>query len=77
MTTQRKPAPEVDHGGRVFYVESGKVYEGRKAMDCRGCAFGCFCDISGLHGFDRRAACADGLNGRRGHRSLRPVQAVG
>jgi len=81
MTTQRKPkAPtphEVDWGGRVFYVEAGKVYEGRRSrLTCGKCAFGKFCDIGG-DGFSRRRACAPAFNGRRGNRALHPVQAVG
>lgn len=72
----RKPSQEVDHGGRVYYVEAGKVYEGRRTdFSCEGCAFermGNFC-LS----LERRSACAHGLNGERGFYTLHPVRAVG
>ena len=73
----RKPAPEVDHGGRVYYVEDGKVYEGRPSgIICGACAL----SVGG--GECRpmspsRRACLPTLNGLRGHRTLHPVQAVG
>lgn len=82
MTTQRKPtAPtphEVDRGGRVYYVEEGKVYRGRESgSKCPPCRFsidggGC----SHAHP-ERRDACSNFHNGGRGHRTLHPVQAVG
>lgn len=78
MTTKRKPTPEVDHGGRVYYVEAGKVYEGRKA-DSILCGD---CEFPGRHRdwpYCRKAtlACSGNQNIRYGHRSLHPVQAVG
>lgn len=79
MTTQRKSAPDVDRGGRVFYVEDGKVYEGMPSTPkCAGCHFaveGGFCDP--IIGEKRRMACVWGLNGDLVHRTLHPVRAVG
>lgn len=74
----RKPAPEVDHEGRVYYVEAGKVYEGRPSgISCKNCEF-CEDGKGCLHRYSsRRDACSDFHNGDRGHRTLHPVQAVG
>lgn len=38
----RKPAPEVDRGGRVYYVEDGKVYIGKDSRHfCGDCEKSC------------------------------------
>lgn len=77
MTTQRKPAPEVDRGGRVYYIEAGKVYEGRRCSGlCHGCRFFPR-DASSGSCVKQSLACMDEQNGGRGHRTLHPVQAVG
>ena len=68
---------EVDRGGRVFYVEGGRVYEGRPGDDCKVCHFANVRDGLFCWSFTRRKACATGMNGFRGHRTLHPVQAVG
>lgn len=76
----RKPSltpHEVDRGGRVFYVEDGKVYEGRKHAGlqfCTGCAFA----QRRLRGGCGEAleACGD-FRHDMGSRTLHPVQAVG
>ena len=82
MTTQRKPkapTPEADRGGRVYLVEGGKIWEGRKEYGgvlCGGCKY------VGRNA-DWRAcakaefACNGTKNVRYGHRALHPVQAVG
>lgn len=78
MTTQRKPSPEVDHGGRVFYVEGGKVYEGRLTESgvitelCIGCDLHEDCNGEEI----RMDACFNGYNNLRGNRTLHLVQAV-
>lgn len=41
MTTKRKPATEMDRGGRVYLVTRGKVFALRTAkevLSCSGCA---------------------------------------
>lgn len=79
MTTKRKPSPtpEVDHGGRVFYVEAGKVYEGKPGNDCSVCHFANAREDLFCRSISRRKACATWFNGFRGHHTLHPVQAVG
>ena len=75
MTTQRKPkapTPEVDHGGRVYLVKLGKVWEGKRGGDCRSCPHKPVCG-----GGTPLLACDHQSNGGRGYRTLHPVQAVG
>jgi len=75
MTTQRKPKSptpnDVDRGGRVYLVEKGKVWEGKRDRSCRSCEHkGILCTRALL-------ACDNKANGGRGYRTLHPVQAVG
>lgn len=77
METTAPTPHEVDQGGRVFYVENGKVYEGRKhayLQFCTGCAFA----QRRLRGGCGEAleACGD-YRHDMGSRTLHPVQAVG
>lgn len=64
-----------DEGGRIYYVEAGKVYEGKKTatislMVCRGCHFDDEC-----RGEKSRVnACYYGRNGIRGNRTLHRVR---
>ena len=66
------PTPKVDRGGRVYLVEGGKIWEGRKGADrwCSGC------DVERCTK-DHATACHDRTNGGRGNLILRRVQAVG
>lgn len=78
----RKPSLtpyEVDRGGRVFYVEGGKIWEGRKESGgvlCGGCKYvGRNADWRACA--KAEVACNGTKNVRYGHRALHPVQAVG
>ena len=79
---QNKPksvtATEADHGGRVFYVEDGKVYEGRIkesgviSEQCEGCDLRENCKGEEI----RMDACYHGFNDLRGNRTLHLVRAI-
>lgn len=72
----RKPAPEVDTGGRVFFVTRWKMYRAIPRGSCGHCALsvgGAPCSLMSKE----REACLPERNGGRGYRTLHPVQAVG
>lgn len=74
----RKPAPEVDHGGRVYYATEFGVWEARKNVSsaCLGCGFS-HQPYWQCQSGKRLKACHNDGNGGRGHRTLHPVRAVG